>query len=117
LRVEAMAAPFKFRTEVKKVKDLAVEYNPGAAVFVENGLVSTGKIDDTETPHSQPSPICDIDALIVRTAMDDLVAHMAHQSFRNVALPGCANHSCHSAHVLFLSFYNLRTRAPLPRSR
>ena len=37
-----------------------------------------------------PAPSCNEDAFIIRTAVDDPVAHLPHESFSDVALPGCA---------------------------
>ena len=100
LGVEAMAALFQFRAKFGKIVDLAVVNDPRAAVFVENGLVPARQIDDAETPHTQPGTIRDIDAFVVRSPMDDSIAHLAHQGFGDVALPGCAHYSGDSAHVL-----------------
>ena len=60
-----------------------------------------------------PAPSADIDALIVRTAVDDLVAHLAHESFGDVALPRCTDDSGDSAHGLLLSFHTHGRRIPL----
>src|SRR2546426_5986833 len=100
LGVEAMAALFQFRAQFRKVVDLAVVNDPGAAVLVENGLVPARQIDDAETPHTQPGAVRDVDAFLVRSAMDDRVAHLAHESFGDVALPRRAHYSGDTTHIL-----------------
>ena len=71
LRSEAMAAAFEVGTKLGKVVDLAVVDDPGAAVFVEDGLVAAGEIDDAEAAHAEARAIGDIDAFIVRAAVHD----------------------------------------------
>jgi hypothetical protein len=112
--VEAMAALLQLRAQLGKIVDLAVVYDPRAAVFVEYRLVSARKVDDAKAPHSESSAILHQDAFIVGPAVDDLVAHVAHQSFCNVTLPSCADHSCNSAHCLLLAFQAERKRIQTP---
>ena len=101
LGVEAMTALFQFGAELRKIVDFAIEDDPRAAVFVEYRLVAAGKVDDAEAAHSEPGAIGDVESFVVRTAVDDLLAHVVHQSFCNVALPSCAHHSGNSTHTCF----------------
>ena len=110
--IKAVAAFFQFRTKLRKVVDFAVIDNPGAAIFIENGLVTTGEIDDAEPPHAKASAVGDIDAFVVRPSMDDLIAHMAYQVFSDIAFPGCADDSGNSTHGRLLSFHANRRSAP-----
>src|SRR5437899_586728 len=73
--IEAMAAGFELGTQLRKVVDLAVEYDPDRAIFIEDWLVSAGNVDDAETPHSQPRILLRKQAFIVRPAMHDCLAH------------------------------------------
>jgi hypothetical protein len=95
-----MAAALEFRTKVGEVVNLTVENNPGAAVFVKYGLMAPGEIDDAEAAHAQTSAVGDMDSLVVGAAIHDLLAHMVHESFGNVALASCAHHSSDSTHGL-----------------
>ena len=49
--------------------------------------------------------------------MDDLIAHMAHERFGDVAFPGCADDSGNSTHDRLLSSHADRRRAPFIRYR
>jgi len=66
--------------------------------------VSAGKIDDGEPPHTQTRAIGDVDTLVIRATVHNLVVHVAHESFGNVALPRRADNSGDPAHGLFYPF-------------
>ena len=105
-----MAAAFEFGTEFREVINLAVENDPRAAVFVEDGLMASGKIDDREPAHSETGAVADVEALIVGTAIDDLVAHVAHECFGDIALSSCAHHASNSTHDFSLTPSTLRAK-------
>src|SRR5271157_314049 len=105
--IEAMAAAFELGAEFGKVVNFAVENDPCVAVFVEDGLMSSGEVDDAEAAHAETSAVGDVETLVVGAAVHDLVAHMAHKCFGNVALASCAHHSSDSTHGL-LTFQALR---------
>src|SRR5208282_2116167 len=96
--VEAVASAFEFGAEFGKVVNLAVVYDPGGAVFIENGLMASGEIDDGEAAHAQTSAVGDVESLIVGAAVHDLLAHVVHESFGDVALASCAHHSSNPTH-------------------
>src|ERR1039458_2535976 len=98
--VKAMAAAFELGAEFGKVVNLAVENDPCAAVFVEDRLMAAGEVDDTEAAHAETSAVGDVESLVVGAAVHDLAAHVAHESFGNVALASCAHHSSDSTHGL-----------------
>src|SRR5208337_5514903 len=97
---EAMPAAFKLRAEFGKVVNLAVENDPCAAVFVEDGLMASGEVDDGEAAHAETGAVGDVESLIVGAAVHDLFAHVVHESFGDVALACCANHSGNATHGL-----------------
>src|ERR1017187_3807541 len=105
--VEAMAAAFELGAEFGEIVNLAVENDPCAAVFVEDGLMASGEIDDAEAAHAEASAVGDVKSLIVGAAVNDLVAHVVHESFRDVALASCAHHASDSTHGS-LTFQALR---------
>src|SRR5450759_4098905 len=96
--VEAMAAAFELGAEFGKVVNLAVENDPCVAVFVENGLMASGEVDDGEAAHAEASAVGDVESLIVGAAVHDLLAHVVDESFGDVALASCAHHTGNSAH-------------------
>jgi hypothetical protein len=115
---EAMAAAFELGAKVEEVVDLAVVNDLGAAVFVEDGLMASGEVDDAEAAHAETGAVGDVESLIVGAAVDDLLAHVVHESFGDVALASCAHYSGDSTHCLvfdplllylasIICFYNL----------
>src|SRR6202167_1235755 len=107
---EVMATAFELRAQVGKVINLAVEHDPRAAIFVEDGLMASGEVDDAETAHAKTSAIGDVESFVIRAAVHDLLAHVVHESFGNIALASCAYHSSDSAHGLGLAFHAHRER-------
>src|SRR6266566_3477115 len=81
VRGEMMAARFKLWAEFRKVVDFAVENDPGGTIFVEDGLMSTGKINNAQTTHSQTDVLPGEQALVIRAAMHDGLAHLVDEAF------------------------------------
>jgi hypothetical protein len=100
MSAEAMAAAFELGAEFWKVVNLAVVDDPCAAVFVEDRLMPTGEVDDAEAAHAETRAVGDVESLIVGTAVHDLLAHVVHESFGDVALASCAHHAGNSTHGL-----------------
>src|SRR5271154_6045561 len=73
--VEMMTAAFQFAAELWKVVYLSVVDNADSFVFVENRLAPSGKVDDTEPPHPQTCPVLYEDTFLVRSPMNDTLAH------------------------------------------
>jgi hypothetical protein len=96
-----MAAAFELGLELEKIVNLTVINDPGAAIFVEDRLVAAREVDDTEATHAETRAIIDIEPLIVRAAVHDLLAHVVDESFRDIALASCAHHSGDSTHGRF----------------
>jgi hypothetical protein len=80
VRVEPVPALLEFLSQLRKVIDLAVEYDPHAPIFVVNGLVPTGKVDDAKSPHSEADRTFGVDPFVVRTSVNDRLAHAMHFS-------------------------------------
>jgi carbonic anhydrase/acetyltransferase-like protein (isoleucine patch superfamily) len=49
-RSKDVTARFEFRTEVKKVVQLAVVHDAPSPIFIPDRLVTTGEIDDAQPP-------------------------------------------------------------------
>src|SRR5205085_1985905 len=91
------------RAQLGKIVNLAVENNPNAFVFVENGLMPAGKINDAETAHAQAHAVFDENAFVIRTAMHDRLAH-AMDDIRVQGTVGAAlHHAGYAAHGLSFS--------------
>ena len=60
--------------------------------------MAAGEVDDGEAAHAETGAVGDVESLIVGAAIYDLVAHMAHESFGDVALASCAHHSSDATH-------------------
>ena len=99
--LEAMALFFELGAEFEEVVNLAVENGPCAAVFVENRLMASGEVDDAESAHAETGAVGDVESLVVGAAVDDLLAHMVHECFGDIALASCANDSSDSTHGLY----------------
>jgi hypothetical protein len=50
-------------------------------VFVRNWLVAAGQVNDAEPAHSQADVLLYQNAFFIRAAMDDRIAHPAHDLF------------------------------------
>src|SRR4051812_48334632 len=61
------------------IVDFAVEHQPDGLVFVMDGLMSRGQIDDAQPSHPEADARLHMQTLIVRTPMPDDLAHAVHQ--------------------------------------
>ena len=61
------------------VVDLAVEDHPDGAVLVGDRLVAGRDVDDAQAPHAERDAVLDVEALVVRSAVADDVAHALQQ--------------------------------------
>jgi hypothetical protein len=62
-----------------------------------DGLVAAGQVNNAEPSHPQAHGAFDIDSLIVRTTVNDGLAHaMDINGIRKLVLP--PDHACYSAH-------------------
>ncbi len=78
LRAEAVPAADQVTTQLVVVVDLAVEDDLNRAVFVSDRLLPPGYIDDGEPAHTEGYVWGDEIAAVVRTSMDDRVAHRVY---------------------------------------
>ena len=77
--LEVMAARDQVRAQFLVVVDLAVEDDPHGTVLIGYRLVAGGEVDDAEAPHADGAAAIDVEALVVGTAMANLVAHRLHE--------------------------------------
>ena len=79
-RPELVPALDKVRIQVREVMRFAVEDDPERFVFVGNGLVAAFDVDDGEPPHAQTDARFHMEAVAIRSAVDDRPGHGFHQS-------------------------------------
>src|ERR1700692_3884498 len=75
-----MTAADQVRAQLLEIVDLAVKHHPDRAIFIADRLVAGTKIDDAEPAHADPARAVDVIAVIIRTAVANLVAHPADVS-------------------------------------
>src|SRR6266849_3015064 len=66
MSAETVAAGLKLGAKFGEVVTLAVVNDPSAAIFVEDGLMASGEIDDREAAHAKASAVGHVNSLIVR---------------------------------------------------
>ncbi len=76
---EAVAEVFEPFFKLAEVVDLAVEDDPGGALFVGDGLLPAREVDDGEPPHGEPDVTLEVAPLLVRAAVMDGLVHAAEQ--------------------------------------
>jgi hypothetical protein len=74
---------FQFLTKFQVVVDLAVEDNPGSAILIMDGLVTTFNINYREAAHTQPHAPFHVETIVIRTPMPDGGAHTRQQNLVN----------------------------------
>lgn len=62
------------------IVDFSVEHDPQGAVLIGNGLMAGVEIDNAQTAHPDTAAAIDMVALVIRTAMPDLIAHGSQSS-------------------------------------
>src|SRR5947208_17146080 len=75
---ERMTAGDQLLTKRLIVVDLAIEHHPHGTVLIADRLLAALEIDDAEPAHAETDVAADKDAVIVRTAIDDRIAHVVH---------------------------------------
>src|ERR1035438_3469332 len=95
--VELVASPLYLAAQFREVVDLSVEDHPDCPVFVVNGLLPAGQVNDAEPAHTQPHRTLRVDPFIIGPAVNDRLAHPVHVGgFDDFApLPDDARYSTH----------------------
>ena len=73
--VKVVAACFQLAPEFGDVIDLAVVNRPHGPIFVVDGLLAGVEIDNREAPHGEADVTLEIDAVVVRTPVDEGRTH------------------------------------------
>src|SRR5712692_4093140 len=72
---EVMAAFLKFLLKLTIVVDFPVQDDENAPIFVKNGLVAAGQVNDREAAHPKCSSVTHPGSLIVRPTVANDLAH------------------------------------------
>src|SRR3989337_1747116 len=96
IRAEAMYL-FQALAQLLVVVAFAVIDNGDGLIFVEDGLVAAGHIDDRQAAHGQRDPAFFVISLTVRTAMLDSAVHAAQNSSIRL-LPGAIDDAANATH-------------------
>lgn len=83
------------------VIDLTIENDPDGLVFVRDRLVTGGEVDDAKAAHADADLTIMVDALVIRTAVRDYVAHLAKDGAVGANPVAKLIYSCYSTHELF----------------
>jgi hypothetical protein len=75
IRRETMTLRLELGAQLEVVVDFAVVEDGDGAVFVEDRLMSAGKIDDRQAAHAERHGVLDEVARVVRSAMHHRIAH------------------------------------------
>src|SRR5580704_14589652 len=76
--IEMVPAPFQFSAQFEIVIDFSVEDRPHRVVFIVDGLLATGNIDDAQPAHAQTNRAPNIQTFIVRSAVHNRLAHAVY---------------------------------------
>src|SRR5215510_4237403 len=95
---ELMAARKQFLAQLGEVVNFAVEDHPNRAVLVADRLAPRGQVDDREPPHSQRDVLFEIEAFVVRPAMNDGRRHRPRNLFVRRPGPFSIDESENAAH-------------------
>jgi len=81
LRVKPVATPLQFLSQVGIIEDLAVVNDPDGLVFVVNGLITPGQVEDAQPCRAEPNLFVTIDSEGIGAAVSDEPQHTAEEMF------------------------------------
>ena len=99
--IKGVAEFLELFAQLAIVVDLAIENDPRGAILIVNRLPAAREIDNRQPAHPQAHGPAEIEAVFVRTAMANCVAHPADQMLVNVATI-VSNYACDSTHNVSL---------------
>src|SRR5215510_11374269 len=81
MRAKLIASGQQSLAQLGEVVNFAVEDHPNRAVLVADRLAPRSQVDDREPPHSQRDVLFEIEAFVVRPAMNDGRRHPTRNLF------------------------------------
>jgi hypothetical protein len=97
---EPMAPAPELGTELRKVVNFPIEYNPDGSILVKHWLVASSQIDDAKAAHPKARAIFYENAFVIRTAMHDGLAHAVNCGRFNSLTGSRAYDARNSTHAL-----------------
>src|SRR5437667_9916358 len=97
--VKNMSLSLEFPAQLKEIIDLAIEHHPYSSIFVMNGLLTTGNVNNAEPTHAQPYCPIDVDPLIIGPAVDNRSTHLLHLGGIYLVFTITCNDSCNTTHI------------------
>ena len=79
-----MPVRFQLCAQLAEVVDLAVEHDPDGTVFVVDGLMASGEVDDAQPPHPERDAVVHPHPFVIRAAMADDLAHAVDERLARV---------------------------------
>src|SRR5260370_32610976 len=77
--------------------DFPVEHHPDGTVFIRNRLMAGIEVNDAEPPHAEAARPVEMEALVIRPAMANPVAHRADlRRVRTAAEPQLSRDAAHT---------------------
>jgi hypothetical protein len=67
--VKLVPTGLEIASHTLKVVNFSVKNNPDTPVFIVNGLVPAGNIDDAQSSHRKPHVLVDVHAVVIGAAM------------------------------------------------
>jgi hypothetical protein len=101
MRSVTMASRNQLFAQSRMIVNLTVEYNPNGAVFIANGLMTSGDVDNTQAPHTDSNAALGVHALVVGAAVDHRGAHSPEDAFIHPHVPISFDYTSNSAHAVF----------------
>ena len=108
-RAKDVAKRLQLGNQVDEVVDFAIEYHDDAAVFVEQGLMAGGEVDDGQAPMAQAHPGLEVNPAFVRPAMELGLIHALEQGSRNFSAAAKIKNADYATHrdlTLHCSLFN-----------
>jgi hypothetical protein len=79
-RAKVVAFGFQSPSQSGKIVNLAVEDRPDCSLFIRKGLMTTGKVDDGQSPESERGVLIEVGALIIRPTVHETAHHALKQT-------------------------------------
>jgi len=95
-----MSARDQFLAQLRVIVDLAIEDNPDCPVFIADGLIPGGEVDDAQPPHANANWTFDVYSFVVRSAMKHGLAHVAEDRSIHLRIPIEFHNPSDPAHFL-----------------
>src|SRR5678815_2330754 len=103
--IKGVAEFFELFAQLEVVIDFTVKDDPGCAITVVNGLLTTLEVNDRQASHRQTDRAIDVESVFVGTTVTNCLVHPSQQSLVN-RFSVVSNESYDATHMLigFMTF-------------